>query len=130
MADVFQAEVITLKVSEGAAYAAALQAMWCWHNQQGKSTSIDTLTDRLSGSIVRNEPHPTRSMPPYTKNYSPCRTLGYASCACLINTAALRKVEALKTEPNTPAALANGSPRGLGPSDFTRQAEELNSFSR
>jgi len=47
MADVFQTEVITLKVSEGAAYGAALQAMWCWHNQQGKSTSIDALTDRF-----------------------------------------------------------------------------------
>ena len=47
MADVFQTEVVTLKVSEGAAYGAALQAMWCWHNQQGKSTSINALTDRF-----------------------------------------------------------------------------------
>ena len=33
MADVFNAEVVTLKVSEGAAYGAALQALWCWRLQ-------------------------------------------------------------------------------------------------
>ena len=38
MADVFNAEVVTLKVSEGAAYGAALQAMWCWrfHSREKK----------------------------------------------------------------------------------------------
>jgi sugar (pentulose or hexulose) kinase len=32
MADVFNAEVVTLKVGEGAAYGAALQALWCWRS--------------------------------------------------------------------------------------------------
>ena len=36
MADVFNAEVATLQVSEGAAYGAALQALWCWRLQQGE----------------------------------------------------------------------------------------------
>ena len=35
MADVFNAEVVTLKVSEGAAYGAALQALWCWRRRTG-----------------------------------------------------------------------------------------------
>jgi xylulokinase len=47
MADVFDAEVVTLKVSEGAAYGAALQALWCWRLQQGDKTSISDLTDRF-----------------------------------------------------------------------------------
>ena len=37
MADVFNAEVVTLKVGEGAAYGAALQALWCWRRQQGRN---------------------------------------------------------------------------------------------
>jgi xylulokinase len=47
MADVFDAEVVTLKVSEGAAYGAALQALWCWRNQEGEKLSISELTDRF-----------------------------------------------------------------------------------
>jgi sugar (pentulose or hexulose) kinase len=47
MADVFDAEVVTLKVSEGAAYGAALQALWCWRLQQGDKVSISDLTDRF-----------------------------------------------------------------------------------
>jgi sugar (pentulose or hexulose) kinase len=46
MADVFDAEVVTLKVSEGAAYGAALQALWCWKLQQGQKISINDITDR------------------------------------------------------------------------------------
>lgn len=44
MADVFDAEVVTLKVGEGAAYGAALQAFWCWRLQQGEKVSIE-ITD-------------------------------------------------------------------------------------
>ncbi len=44
MADVFNTEVVTLKVSEGAAYGAALQALWCWRKQQGESMSIHDIT--------------------------------------------------------------------------------------
>jgi len=47
MADVFNAEVVTLKVSEGAAYGAALQALWCWRLQQGEKISIQEITDRF-----------------------------------------------------------------------------------
>jgi sugar (pentulose or hexulose) kinase len=47
MADVFNAEVVTLKVGEGAAYGAALQALWCWRNQQGDKTGIEAITDEF-----------------------------------------------------------------------------------
>ena len=47
MADVFNAEVVTLKVSEGAAYGAALQALWCWRQQQGENVSIMDITDQF-----------------------------------------------------------------------------------
>ncbi len=49
MADVFDAEVVTLKVSEGAAYGAALQALWCWRLQQGEKVPISDLTDQFVG---------------------------------------------------------------------------------
>lgn len=45
MADVFNAEVVTLKVAEGAAYGAALQALWAWRLNQGEQVSIGELTD-------------------------------------------------------------------------------------
>lgn len=47
MADVFNAEVVTLRVGEGAAYGAALQALWCWHLQQGEPVEISEITDRF-----------------------------------------------------------------------------------
>ena len=47
MADVFDAEVVTLKVGEGAAYGAALQALWCWRQQQGEKTAISDITDEF-----------------------------------------------------------------------------------
>ncbi len=47
MADVFQAEVVTLKVAEGAAYGAALQALWCWLRSRGENARIEDLTDRF-----------------------------------------------------------------------------------
>jgi xylulokinase len=45
MADVFQTEVVTIKVSEAAAYGAALQALWCWRLQEGEKISIHEITD-------------------------------------------------------------------------------------
>jgi sugar (pentulose or hexulose) kinase len=45
MADVFNAEVVTLKVGEGAAYGAALQALWCWRLGKGEKLSITDVTD-------------------------------------------------------------------------------------
>jgi xylulokinase len=47
MADIFDAEVVTLKVGEGAAYGAALQALWCCRRQEGEKTSISALTDQF-----------------------------------------------------------------------------------
>ncbi len=47
MADVFQAEVVTLQVGEGAAYGAALQALWCWRRAQGENLAISEITDRF-----------------------------------------------------------------------------------
>jgi len=44
---VFDAEVVTLKVSEGAAYGAALQALWCWRRQQGEKVTIQEITDEF-----------------------------------------------------------------------------------
>ncbi|MGB0581972.1 MAG: xylulokinase [Limisphaerales bacterium] len=44
MADVFNTEVVTLKVSEGAAYGGALQALWCWRRQAGDNISIADIT--------------------------------------------------------------------------------------
>ncbi len=47
MADVFDAEVVTLKVSEGAAYGAALQAYWCWQRNKGEKIGISEITDEF-----------------------------------------------------------------------------------
>ena len=60
MADVFNAEVVTLRVGEGAAYGAALQALWCWRRQQGEAVSIEAITDQFVGLNVseRAEPDP------------------------------------------------------------------------
>jgi len=46
-ADVFNAEVVTLKVGEGAAYGAALQALWCWRLQKGEKVKIEEITDQF-----------------------------------------------------------------------------------
>lgn len=47
MADIFNAPVVTLKVSEGAAYGAALQALWCWRRQAGEKISINDITEKF-----------------------------------------------------------------------------------
>jgi xylulokinase len=47
MADIFDCEVVTLKVAEGAAYGAALQALWCWRRNSGERVGIADLTDRF-----------------------------------------------------------------------------------
>jgi xylulokinase len=58
MADVFNAEVVTLKVSEGAAYGAALQALWCWRLQQGEKVSISEITDQFVQVNARETARP------------------------------------------------------------------------
>jgi xylulokinase len=47
MSDIFNTEVVTLKVGEGAAYGAALQALWCWRSHQGEKVSIQEITDQF-----------------------------------------------------------------------------------
>jgi xylulokinase len=47
MADIFGCEVVTLKVGEGAAYGAALQALWCWRLTLGETVTIEEITDRF-----------------------------------------------------------------------------------
>ncbi|MCW4050986.1 MAG: xylulokinase [Candidatus Bathyarchaeota archaeon] len=46
-ADVFNAEIVTLKESEGAAYGAALQSMWCHRASQGDRVTISEITGNL-----------------------------------------------------------------------------------
>jgi D-xylulose kinase len=59
MADIFNAEVVTLNVSEGAAYGAALQAFWCWRLQQGEKISIQEITDEFVKLNQASTAHPT-----------------------------------------------------------------------
>ncbi|MSU35303.1 MAG: xylulokinase [Pedosphaera sp.] len=47
MADIFNTEVVTLKVGEGAAFGAALQALWCWRRQIGDAVDIADLSDEF-----------------------------------------------------------------------------------
>ncbi len=58
MADVFNVEVVTLKVSEGAAYGAALQALWCWRQAQGDRVSIESITDEFVELNKNETAHP------------------------------------------------------------------------
>ena len=69
MADIFNTEVVTLKVSEGAAYGAALQALWCWRRQQGEKVSIHELTSQFV------ELNPTETVEPDKVNVEVYREL-------------------------------------------------------
>ncbi len=69
MADIFDTEVVTLKVTEGAAYGAALQALWCWRNQQGEKISIEDITDEFV------EVNPSETHTPDAKNAEVYREL-------------------------------------------------------
>lgn len=46
-ADVFDADVVTLQEEEGAAYGAAIQAIWCHRRAQGESVAASEITDEL-----------------------------------------------------------------------------------
>ena len=60
-ADVFDAEVVTLKVEEGAAYGAALQAYWTYMKSMGEDIPISKITDRFievdESSRMEPDPH-------------------------------------------------------------------------
>ncbi len=45
-ADIFGVEAVCLEIEEGAAYGAALQAMWTYKNYIGEKTSIQEITDQ------------------------------------------------------------------------------------
>ena len=61
MADIFNTEVVTLKVGEGAAYGAALQALWCWRRQQGERVTIQDITDRFIEINTQETAQPERA---------------------------------------------------------------------
>jgi len=61
MADVFDAEVVTLAVSEGAAYGAALQALWCVAKNGGEKVSINDLSDQFVKLNLRQTVRPKKS---------------------------------------------------------------------
>jgi xylulokinase len=44
--DIFGIDVVCLKIDEGAAYGAALQALWVYLNHKGVKTSIQEITDQ------------------------------------------------------------------------------------
>lgn len=47
MADVFNAEVVTMVEPEAAAFGAGLQAYWCWLLENGEKVGINEITDKL-----------------------------------------------------------------------------------
>jgi xylulokinase len=58
-ADIFQVPVVTLVEAEGAAFGAAIQAIWSWRNARGENISMEELTRQLvktSGSPVEPDP--------------------------------------------------------------------------
>jgi xylulokinase len=69
MADIFDTEVVTLKVTEGAAYGAALQAYWCWRLQKGERLSIYEVTSKFV------ELNPSETAMPDPKNVAIYRDL-------------------------------------------------------
>ncbi|MBL9138023.1 MAG: xylulokinase [Verrucomicrobiales bacterium] len=66
MADVFQAEVVTLKVGEGAAFGAALQALWSWRLAKGDRVSIEHITDAF---VTLNTSEATAPNPKHASIY-------------------------------------------------------------
>jgi xylulokinase len=61
MADIFDTEVVTVKVSEGAAYGAALQAFWCWRLQRGDRLKINDVTDQFVHVNKNETAHPQKA---------------------------------------------------------------------
>jgi len=45
-ADIFNAEVVCIQIDEGAAYGAALQALWCYSNHAGERTKMQEICER------------------------------------------------------------------------------------
>jgi xylulokinase len=60
MADVFDTEIVTIKVSEGAAYGAALQAFWCWRLHRGDRIKIHDITSQFVKLNKSESAHPSK----------------------------------------------------------------------
>ena len=62
LADVFDAEVVSVKNEEGAAFGAALQAMWAYRRHTGERVGIEELCDRFVAldESARARPEPAR----------------------------------------------------------------------
>jgi len=60
-ADIFNTDVVCLKIDEGAAYGAALQAIWAYRNYVGEKTTIQKITDQYvevdESTLVSPKPH-------------------------------------------------------------------------
>jgi D-xylulose kinase len=61
MADVFDTEVVTLKVSEGAAFGAALQALWAWRLHKADRVNIHDITQQFVGLNSAETARPNKS---------------------------------------------------------------------
>jgi D-xylulose kinase len=72
MADIFNAEVVTLKVGEGAAFGAALQALWCWRQHQGDAVTIEEITDQF---VALNAGETTQPKPENVAVYAGAQAL-------------------------------------------------------
>ena len=85
MADVFNAEVVTLKVSEGAAYGAALQALWCWRLQKGEKVAISDITDEFVKLNAARPPSRTQKNVAAYRELQGCRTRCPHHCAASLS---------------------------------------------
>ena len=65
-ADIFDTEVVCLKIDEGAAYGAALQALWTYRKYNGEKISIQEITDRF---VKVDEETLTSPKPSHVKVY-------------------------------------------------------------
>ncbi|MBL7169165.1 xylulokinase, partial [Candidatus Bathyarchaeota archaeon] len=57
-ADIFNADVVTLRIEEGAAYGAALQALWTYRSSMGEKAEVSEITDRFVGVDEDNRVKP------------------------------------------------------------------------
>jgi xylulokinase len=72
LADVFNSEVVCLTNEEGAAFGAALQAMWAYKRHVGQAASIEQLCDRY---VTLDESTRTRPSATRIETYSQLQAL-------------------------------------------------------
>ena len=88
MADVFNAEVVTLRIGEGAAYGAALQALWCWRLREGEKISIHEITEKF---VKLNNHETARPNSANVKTYQELQTVQDEMSRSLTKTFALHR---------------------------------------